>query len=149
MTEIGIVAIEILAVLCAGSFFGAALYINLVQHPATIATGGAFAQKFFPPMYIRASIMQIMLAFIGTIMGLAAWFFSDTIYWLIGSLFLASVIPITLLFIKSINDQLLLADEPLEADQVIALLKKWNPRHGFRTIASFIAFLYFLLSIMG
>ena len=45
--------IEIIATLCAGTFFGAALYINLAQHPATLDAGGDFAGKFFPHMYAK------------------------------------------------------------------------------------------------
>jgi hypothetical protein len=39
---------KLLATLCCGVFFGAALYISLVQHPATLETGNDFAARFFP-----------------------------------------------------------------------------------------------------
>ena len=44
---------EIIATFACGIFFGAALYISLVQHPATLETGPAFTGQFFPPMYRR------------------------------------------------------------------------------------------------
>ena len=54
-----------LATFCCGIFFGAALYISLVQHPAALETGADFAARFFTPMYNRAAIMQASLALVG------------------------------------------------------------------------------------
>jgi hypothetical protein len=54
-------------------FFGAALYISLVQHPAALETGNDFAARFFPPMYGRASVLQASLAVIGCMAAIAAW----------------------------------------------------------------------------
>lgn len=139
--------IEIIAVLCAGTFFGAALYINLAQHPATLETGGDFASKFFPPMYAKASTLQIALAVGGTILGVISWFTSGDIDWLIGAAFLVSVVPITIFFIKPINDQLLDPTNKLESEAVVALLKQWNPRHWVRSGVSFVAFFYYILAI--
>ena len=141
--------LEIIATICAGTFFGAAIYINLAQHPATLEAGGEFAAKFFPPMYAKASVLQIFLAVVGTVLGFVAWSSSNNVNWLVGAIFLISVVPITLLFIKSINDQLLSPSKSLEPAEVIALLIQWNPRHWIRTGASFVAFLCYLLAITG
>ncbi|GIC75767.1 DUF1772 domain-containing protein [Moritella sp. F3] len=139
--------IEIIAVLCAGTFFGAALYINLAQHPATLDTGGDFASKFFPPMYAKASTLQIALAVGGTVLGVISWSISGDIYWLIGAVFLVSVVPITIFIIKPINDQLLDSANKLEPEAVVALLKQWNPRHWVRSGVSFVAFFCYILAI--
>ena len=141
--------IEILAALCAGTFFGAAIYINLAQHPATLETGGEFAGKFFTPMYAKASALQIALALGGTVLGIIAWLLSDNAYWLIGAVFLVSVVPITLLYIKQINDQLLHPKQALEPEAVIALLTQWNPRHWVRSGVSFVAFVCYLVALAG
>jgi hypothetical protein len=37
--------IKLVATLCCGVFFGAALYISLVQHPAMLETGNDFAMS--------------------------------------------------------------------------------------------------------
>ena len=58
---------ESVAVFCCGAFFGAALYINLVQQPAALALGPAFAARYFAPMYRRAAPLQVTLAFVGTV----------------------------------------------------------------------------------
>ena len=64
---------KLLATFCCGLFFGAALYISLVQHPAAVETGNDFAARFFPLMYRRASILQASLAIFGCISAIAAW----------------------------------------------------------------------------
>jgi hypothetical protein len=58
-------ATKLVATFCCGVFFGAALYISLVQHPAGLETGADFATRFFPPMYRRAAILQASLALVG------------------------------------------------------------------------------------
>jgi hypothetical protein len=65
-------AVKLLATLCCGVFFGAALYISLVQHPAALETGNEFAAHFFPPMYGRAAAMQASLAVVGCAAAIAA-----------------------------------------------------------------------------
>ncbi|WP_251357984.1 DUF1772 domain-containing protein [Kangiella sp. TOML190] len=140
---------EIVALLCCGTFFGASIYINLAQHPATLDAGGDFAGQFFPPMYAKASTLQIALAVLGFLFGLVSWYQSNDILWIIGSLFLISVIPITLFFIKPINDQLLDENNDLSSEQIESLLKKWNPRHGVRSLVSGIAFISFAVSLAG
>jgi len=46
---------EFIALGCAGLFAGAAVYISLVQHPATATLGTLVAVAFFVPMYSRAA----------------------------------------------------------------------------------------------
>ena len=139
--------IEIIATLCAGTFFGAALYINLAQHPATLDAGGDFAGKFFPHMYAKASVLQIFLAVVGTVSGVVVWLFSEQVLWLIGAIFLISVVPITLLIIKPINDQLLNPTHELKSEEIMNLLRQWNPKHWIRSIVSFISFTCYLTAL--
>jgi uncharacterized membrane protein len=83
------------------------------------------------------------------VIGIIAWVISDSYAWGVGSIFLISVVPITLLFIKPINDQLLNPTATFSSEQVERLLAQWNPRHWVRTIASGIAFVLFLIGLDG
>ena len=40
--------LQVIALFCCGSFFGAALYIALAQHPATLEAGVSVGGRFFP-----------------------------------------------------------------------------------------------------
>lgn len=63
---------ELIATLCAGLFAGAAIYINVVEHPARMECGTNLAFKEFGPSYRRATVMQASLAALGFLAGLAA-----------------------------------------------------------------------------
>ena len=136
--------IQIIALFCCGTFFGAAVYISLAQHPATLEAGVTVGGRFFPPMYNRAAPMQIALALVGFVAGSLAWYNSENVWWLIGGVFLISVVPITLILIKPINDVLLNPDNDPESEDTQKLLLKWGPKHWIRTVISGIAFLLYL-----
>ncbi len=139
--------LQALTLFCGGTFFGAALYISVAQHPACLEAG--VGGRFFPPMYKRASALQIGLAVIGFIGSIMAWINGLGLLWLIGGILLISVVPITLILIKPINDQLLAADNDPDSDHTEQLLKSWGPKHWVRTIVSGLAFLLHLYAVVG
>ncbi|WP_180140604.1 DUF1772 domain-containing protein [Desulfoluna butyratoxydans] len=141
--------IQIIALFCCGTFFGAAFYISIAQHPATLEAGVSVGGRFFPPMYKRAAPLQITLAVAGFISGVVVWFNGMSLLWLIGALFLISVVPITLIVIKPINDVLLNSDNDPDSENTQGLLSSWGPKHWLRTIASGVAFLLYLFAVVG
>lgn len=86
------ILIEMSALFFCGAFFGAAVYISMAQHPATMTAGIAFASQFFPPMYDLASRLQIALAVGGTLAGAILWYQTQDSLWALGAalLFLSS-----------------------------------------------------------
>ena len=62
--------VGIVATLAASLFAGAAVYINLVEHPARLACGTELAARQFAPSYKRATVMQVSLALVATLAGL-------------------------------------------------------------------------------
>ncbi len=136
--------IEFLALFFCGTFFGAAVYISIVQHPAAMKAGVPVAETFFPPMYGLAAPMQITCALGGTVGGLIQWYLSGDLLWAIGAVFLVFVIPFTLIVLKPINDQLLNSDAQRTESETEDLLKQWAPRHWVRSIASGLSFAAYL-----
>ena len=57
---------ESLALTSTAVFFGAALYISLVEHPARLEAGVDVALRQFPHSYRRAARLQASLAVITT-----------------------------------------------------------------------------------
>ncbi len=141
--------LAIIALFCCGTFYGAAVYISLAQHPAALEAGVAVGGRFFPPMYKRAAPLQIAMALIGVIAGLIIWFQTMSTLWLVGALLLLSVIPITLVFIKPVNDVLLSPDNDPDSENTAALLQQWGPKHWWRTIVSGASFLFYLIAALG
>jgi len=66
-------ATKLISTFSCGVFFGAALYISLVQHPAALETGNEFAVRFFRPMYRRAALLQATLAIVACVSGMVSW----------------------------------------------------------------------------
>jgi len=138
------VILELVATGSTGLFAGAAIYINLVEHPARMQCGTALAVTQFAPSYHRAAVLQASLAAVGSVSAAAAWLIGAKLSWLIGGLFLVAVIPFTLLVIFPTNKQLL--DPALEKDSQRArqLLTHWGRLHAVRSVLSLIAFVIFL-----
>lgn len=138
--------LELIAIIGSGTFFGAALYISLAQHPATLECGVSIGGRFFPPMYHRAAPMQITLAASGFLAGMVLWYLDSNYLWLAGALLLISVIPITLIIIKPVNDILLSPDNDPDTPETEELLNRWGPRHWLRTVVSGVSFIVYLVA---
>ena len=141
--------LEILSIIGSGTFFGAAIYISIAQHPATLEAGVSVGGRFFPPMYNRAAPMQIALAVIGSATGLILWWLESNSWWLVGALLLIAVIPITLILIKPVNDILLHPENDPDSEQTLVLLKKWGPKHWLRSIVSGASFFIYLWTALS
>lgn len=130
----------IIAILAAGLFSGASLYINLVEHPARVECGTELAVREFAPSYRRATVMQAGLAALGLLAGIAAWLSLGHAALLVGGILLGSVIPFTLLVILPTNKQLLDPAVTQHLDTAARLLSRWQRLHAVRTVLSLGAF---------
>jgi len=138
------ILVEFLALFLCGTFFGAAVYISIAQHPATMKAGVSVAAKFFPPMYGLAAPMQIVSALGGTLAGFVQWFLGGSILWVVGAVLLIFVIPYTVIVLKPINDQLLESEAQRTESETENLFNQWAPRHWVRSIASGLSFAIYL-----
>src|ERR687893_2709248 len=84
---------ETIATLSSGLFAGAAVYINLVEHPARMQTGVRPALTEFAPSYKRATVTQVSLAVAGFLSALIAGRSSSDARWLVGGGLLVAVLP--------------------------------------------------------
>lgn len=64
---------------------------RLSLYAATMKAGVPFAAKFFPPMYILASRLQIALAVGGTLASVMQWYLLRDSLWAIGAALLVFV----------------------------------------------------------
>ncbi|PYX10390.1 MAG: DUF1772 domain-containing protein [Acidobacteria bacterium] len=140
-------AFEFLALCSCGLFAGAALYVNLVEHPARMSCGIAVALAEFRPSYKRATIMQASLAAISFVSGIAAWLARGGLISLVGALLIGVVIPFTLIFILPTNRSLLDSALSPDSDSASQLLRRWGRLHAVRTVLSLSAFALFLLAL--
>jgi hypothetical protein len=134
------VLLLLLSTACAGLFCGAAVYINVVEHPARIFCGQELAVREFAPSYKRATVMQASLAIGGVALGLAAaWQLRDA-WTAAGAVLLGTPVPFTLIIIFPTNKQLLSPALDPRSARAASLLRRWNRLHGVRTVLSAAAF---------
>ena len=138
---------EISATLFASLFAGAALYINLVEHPARLSCGIPLAITEFAPSYKRATVLQVSLSILSFITSLVSWLANSNILWIIGGLLILLVIPYTLIFILPTNNKLLQPSLDKQSEEAKNLLLKWGRLHAVRTILSIAAVLVFLYAL--
>lgn len=126
-------------------FAGAAVYINAVEQPARLGLNDHALLTEWKPAYKRGTLMQAPLAFIGFLLGLAAWRLESEPMAAIGALLIILPWPITFLLIKPTNDRLMALAEPDTATR--NLVRKWGNLHALRTLVSVAAASIFLIAI--
>ena len=126
--------LQIITILSCSLFTGAAIYINLVEHPARMECGTELAATVFAPSYRRAADMQISLAVISFIGSVLTYLESANILWLIGGFIIISVIPYTLIAIMATNKKLLSPSLDTAAESTRELLSRWGKLHAVRSV---------------
>lgn len=135
---------QAVATLASGTFFGAAVYINLVEQPARVSCGVPLAVTEWRPSYKRGTLMQAPLALIGSVSALSAWWFVGGVSWLTGGILLLLVVPFTLVAILPTNKRLESKELDLHSEEAGRLLRRWGRLHAVRSVLSGLAFLLFL-----
>jgi len=141
--------VALVAVLAAGLFTGAALYITFVEHPARLSCGPAVALAEFRPSYARATVMQVSLVVAGAGAGAARWALGGAVAWLLGAVSLAAVVPFTLLIVLPTNHRLLDATLDAASPDTVMLLRRWGWLHALRSVLGLIAFATFVVLLVA
>ena len=132
-------ALQFIATLCSAIFAGAALYINLVEHPARMRLETSLAARQWAPSYQRATWMQAPLALLSFIAGVGAWLGGGGGAWLMAAGLMGAVVPFTFIVIMPTNHKLLAPDRDLSSSETRALLESWGKLHAVRTGLSLLA----------
>lgn len=140
--------IALVAVLTSALFAGAALYINLVEHPARLERGTRVALEQFAPSYRRATITQVTLASVAAASGTIRWLIGGDVWWLVGAFLIFVVMPYTVLVMFPTNKALVHPDLDPDSRQASELLDRWGRMHAVRSIASLLASLVFIWSAL-
>ncbi len=144
-----ITVLQFIASLSATLFAGAAIYVNVVEHPARMGCGTKIAVTVWAPSYKRASVMQGSLALLGFVAGIAVWVLGGGIMWCVGAVFIGLVVPFTFIAIMPTNHRLLAPDRDLDSSETRALLEKWGMLHAVRSALGFIASVVYISLLMG
>ena len=125
-------SMQVLALLCAALFAGAALYITIAEHPARLELADAPLLAQWQPSYRRALPVQAGLAVVGGLAGLAAGWLGGGVGWAVGGVVLLANWPFTMMVIMPVNKRLQ-ALRPVEAGaESRAMLVRWGRLHAVR-----------------
>jgi len=143
------VIFEFLAVLCCILFAGAAIYINVAEHPARMDCDTKTAATVWMPSYKKATLMQAPLAVISFLAGVSVWLLAGGLLWLIGAVLIGLVVPFTFIAVMPTNNQLLAPGRDLSSAETRALLEKWGRLHAVRSALSFLASIMYLALLIS
>lgn len=141
--------VEFIATFTAAIFAGAALYINLVEHPARMALDTKSAFLEWAPSYRRATWMQAPLALVSLATGLVSSWIGGGVVWAIAALLIGAVVPFTFLGIMPTNNKLLAPGRDLSSPETRELLLKWAKLHLVRTALSLMAAVVYVWKALG
>ena len=129
-------ALQFVATLTGALFAGAALYINVAEHPARMGLATRVAVLQWAPSYRRATWLQAPLALLSLASGLSAWMLGSGAAWLLGASMVGAVVPFTFAVIMPTNNALLSPGRDLDSTETRTLLVRWGRLHAVRTALS-------------
>jgi hypothetical protein len=138
--------LDLIALICAAVFTGAALLVNVAEQPARLALDDGAMLTEWRRSYDRAAPMQGGLALITGLLGLAAWWASGRVEPLVGALLILACWPFVLIVVMPVNRRLKAID--LAHDEARALVGRWGRLHAFRTALGAAATFAFALPLI-
>jgi len=141
-------AVQILAVVAAGIFAGAAIYVNVAEHPARLVLDDRALLAEWKPSYARGKVMQAGLALVSTVLGLLAGYFTGDWVWFVGAALILAPWPWTILVILPVNKVLEATPADAANAQTRALIERWGTLHAGRTALGCAATLVYLWAIL-
>jgi len=129
-------SVEFVAALSAALFAGAALYINVAEHPSRMGLETRMAALQWAPSYKRATWLQAPLAIVSLLCGVAVWLLGRGWGWLVAAVLVGAVVPFTFLVIMPTNHKLLAPERDLSTSETRELLVRWGRLHAVRTLLS-------------
>jgi hypothetical protein len=133
-----------LALITAAVFSGAALYINIAEQPARLGLDDRSLLTQWKPAYKRGLTMQAPLAIVGFLLGLASWWQTGHVGWIVGALLMIANWPVTFFAIMPTNNRLMALDPAAAGPESRALIERWGSLHAIRTALGLGASLTFL-----
>ncbi len=123
-----------LALVVAAVFTGAAVYVNVVEHPARRVLNARAALQEWQPAYKRGAAMQASLALAGFVLAGVAAFLGAGVLVATGAVFMIAPWPWTYLAIMPLNKRLLAMTPDAAGPELHPMLERWAALHRVRTL---------------
>lgn len=135
------------ALVCAASFAGAAIYINVAEQPARLILNDQALVAEWKPAYKRGFAMQSSLAVISFILALLAWWRTGDWQWTVGAVLIIANWPFTLLVMLPTNNRIMAIDPARADSHARQLIVKWGGLHSVRSGLGVLATLAFVWAL--
>lgn len=140
---------EFIAILSALIFSGAAVYINLVEHPTRLSFSNSIALSVWQPSYKRATRMQAPLALVSGFAATWVWWLSGSLAWLFAGVLILLVVPFTFAVIMPVNVELQRSELEPESVGTRKLLESWGRLHAVRSVLALLSSFLMLAQLVG
>ena len=135
-----------LALAFAAAFSGAALYINIVEQPARLALDDNALLSEWRPSDRRGFALLASLALISAVLGLATYFETHDLRWLIGAIIVILSWPYTFFAMVPMNNRIL-AVSGSDTSAARELVRVWGLLEYGQTAIGLVACAAFLWAL--
>jgi hypothetical protein len=135
-----------LALAFAAAFSGAALYINVVEQPARLALDDNALLSEWRPSDRRGFALLASLALIAAVLGLATYFETQDLRWLIGAIIVILSWPYTFFAMVPMNNRIL-AVSASDVGAARELVRVWGLLEYGQTAVGLVACAAFLWAL--
>jgi hypothetical protein len=135
---------QLLALVTAAIFTGAAIYVNVAEQPARLCLDDKALLAQWKPSYTRGFSMQASLALASALFGLLAFWWTRDWRWLLGALLIFANWPYTLLVILPVNKRLQATPVAAANEETRNMIETWGMLHAGRSALGLAATLVYL-----
>ncbi len=135
---------EWVATICAGIWAVLCVYLSIVERSRSVSVEELQSMQFYRKVSDNGVPVLIAIIFIGCGAGIYAWIGNRSSAFLVGSLMLLVMFPLSAIFVSPVTRIIADSETSNVGSAVAAMFKRWRLVHGFRTVLAVLALGFFV-----